>query len=271
LRIVSAVFKLLPLALATLFLIPLQIIATKLGHKDAIRTFPLWFHRLACWCLDLHVHVKGALPAKRPLLLVCNHVSWLDIVVLGSIAPVCFVAKKEVSTWPVISTFARLQRTLFIDRQRRSETGNVASNLAQRLDDGDVMVLFAEGTSSDGTRVLPLKSALIGAVYQAMTVDTKMAFVQPVVLAYTHRSGLPITRGERADIAWYGDMDLGPHLLGVVAGGPVDVSVSFGALHEAHDFDRKTLTKSLENDMSALLQEIMRPDVKIAEKPSQAR
>ena len=142
-----------------------------------------------------------------------------------------FVAKKEVAGWPIFGWLAKLQRTVFIDRERRHRTGAATQEIAERLLGGDAVVLFAEGTSSDGNRVLPFRSALIGAVHHAIGSSThhERVTVQPLSLAYVNLSGLPLGRAFRSRVAWYGDADLISHLVGECAAGTVDVKVSWGA------------------------------------------
>ena len=119
---------------------------------------------------------------------------------------------------------------MFIDRERRHRTGAATQEIAERLIGGDAVVLFAEGTSSDGNRVLPFRSALIGAVHHAIGSSThhERVTVQPLSLAYVDLNGLPLGRAFRSRVAWYGDADLIPHLLGVCSAGAVDVIVSWG-------------------------------------------
>ena len=141
-----------------------------------------------------------------------------------------FVAKKEVAGWPIFGWLAKLQRTVFIDRERRHRTGAATQEIAERLIGGDAVVLFAEGTSSDGNRILPFRSALIGAVHHAIGSSTHhdRVTVQPLSLAYVNLNGLPLGRAFRSRVAWYGDADLIPHLVGVCSAGAVDVTVSWG-------------------------------------------
>ena len=113
------------------------------------------------------MRVVGEPVRGRAVLFVSNHVSWADIVVIGSIAPVAFVAKREVADWPLVGITARMQRTVFVDRARRHQTGDAIGEIVERLAAGTSVVLFAEGTSSDGNRVLPFRSALVGAVKEA--------------------------------------------------------------------------------------------------------
>ncbi|MDH3582345.1 MAG: 1-acyl-sn-glycerol-3-phosphate acyltransferase, partial [Hyphomicrobiales bacterium] len=139
---------------------PVQWALLKLAPNQA-RRFPHWYHRRVCRLLGIRFKVEGEIAQSRRVLLVSNHVSWLDIPVLSALSPLSFVAKSEVSKWPFVSWLAKLQRTVFIDRTRRADVGTVSSQMRRRLEDGDVLVLFAEGTSTDGNRVLPFKSALL--------------------------------------------------------------------------------------------------------------
>src|SRR3977135_2754232 len=178
--------------------------------------------------------------------------SWLDICVITALAPVVFVAKSEVARWPVFGSLASLQRTVFIDRRARHQTGTATREIAARLLGGDVVVLFAEGTSSDGIRGLPFPSSLVGAVHHALgnTTHHTHVTVQPMSLAYVGFGGVPMGRGLRERVAWYGDVELVPHLLGVLALGAVDVTVSWGEA-TAYDMsaDRKAIARGAEQSV----------------------
>ncbi len=226
--------------LSLLALLPFHFIAITIGGPNAGAVTMRW-HRFVLFLMGVRVRVRGAPAPGRPLLLLSNHMSWLDIPVLASRMPLSFIAKQEVAGWPVIGWLAKLQRTIFVDRQRRHRTGQVADQVAGRLARGDVIVLFAEGTSSDGNTVLPFRSALIGSAHRAIDGE-ESATVQPVALAYTHVYGLPLGRQHRAKVAWFGDMDLAPHLKAVLASGAIDVEVVFGPPHDlAPHSDRKDI------------------------------
>lgn len=229
---------LVPVVLVTLLGIPLQwaSVALKLPTR---RLIPLIYHRFLLRMIGLRVREVGAPADVRPLILVSNHMSWLDIVVLGSRFPLGFVAKSEVASWPGIGLLAKLQRTVFVDRSSRTATAKVNDAIAQRLREGDPVVLFAEGTSSDGNRVLPFRSALLGATREAFGTGAP-ASVQPLAIAYVGLGGIPLGRALRPRLAWYGDMDLAPHLLAILKRGGVDVEVRFGVPLSGED--RKALT-----------------------------
>lgn len=245
---IRCVLVLTAFAILTIALAPLQLIG--LAFRLPIqRTIPYYYHRILCALIGVRIRMVGERAPDFPLLILSNHASWLDIVVITALTPAVFVAKKEVARWPVFGWLAKLQRTVFIDRERRHRTGAATQEIAERLLGGDAVVLFAEGTSSDGNHVLPFRSALIGAVHHAIGSSTRhdRVTVQPLSLAYTGLSGLPLGRADRNRIAWYGDLDLVPHLVRVCAAGAVDVVASWGE-PVAYDMsaDRKDITRTAE-------------------------
>ena len=229
-------------ALALALLLPFHLIAVALGGRSSMKVAQLW-QRFVCFLIGLRVTVTGAPAGERPLLLLANHTSWLDIPVLAGVAPLSFIAKSEVAAWPIVGFLARTQRTVFVERDRRHATGAQADEVAGRLSKGDIIVLFAEGTSSDGNKVLPVRSALVGAAQRAIA-DGGAATVQPVAIAYRKMLGLPLGRQHRPRVAWYGGTDLLPHLKRVLSEGGIDVHVVFGPPHRlAADDDRKAVTR----------------------------
>lgn len=241
----------------TLPLMPLQQIFLWTWPGMA-RRFPMHYHRMACRLLGIRVEVTGKPPVEGPLLIVSNHVSWLDILVLSSVAPVSFVAKKEVNGWPFFGTLARLQRTVFVDRERRHATGNSRDEMGERLKAGDILVLFPEGTSSDGRNILPFKSSFFGAA------EIAGVLVQPVTLAYRGHRNLPMTRRILPSYAWYGSMELAPHLLGALAQGPIEVAVvCHTPLSLSGERTRKALARHAEGEVRRGLSRALHGSVEI--------
>ena len=207
----------------TLLGIPTQVVALALGLPQ-VRTIPVFYHRVCCRIIGLHLDVRGAIARERPMLYAVNHTSYLDIAVLGALIDGCFVAKREVSGWPLFGLLARLQRTVFVDRQIR-DIARQRDMIADRLRAGDRLILFPEGTSSDGNRALPFKSALFSVA--ETRIDGRPVSVQPVSVAYTRLDGMPIGRTLRPFFAWYGDMELAPHIWRMAGFGKVTVVVEF--------------------------------------------
>ncbi len=241
---------------------PLQAVALRL-RLPWRRKIPIVFHRLGCRMLRLRGIERGTRLSDQPMLIIANHSSWLDIPVLGSRQPLCFVAKSEIAGWPLFGWLAKAQRSIFVERERRQATGDAARAMAETLAEGDPVVLFAEGTSNDGNRLLPFRSALVGAARDAIANGGhRRVTVQPVSIVYVRYGGLPMGRQMRARAAWYGDLDLVPHLRQVVAGAPIDVIVTYGPplVFEAGS-DRKRLTREAESILRAISGDTLRdPD-----------
>lgn len=238
---------------------PLQMISNLCRWKLA-RTLPVTVHRITTRILGIRIRIAGLPPGRKPTLVVSNHVSWLDIVVISSVQPFSFIAKAEVERWPIFGLLAKLQNSVFIDRQRRVATAEANDAIARRLSAGDAMILFAEGTTGDGNRLLPFRSSLVGAAQAALQgQDSNQACpveIKPLAISYTHRHGLPITRRDRPKIAWYGDMDLVPHFWAFLREGAVDVTLSWGEPIPLNgDIDRKSVTALVQDIIRATLRQ----------------
>jgi len=200
---------------------PLQSVMLPLGIPLS-RRLPHIFHRGCCRILGLDVQLWGERSRERPTLFICNHTSYLDIIALGGVLPGSFVAKQEVRGWPLFGYLSRLQRTVFVER-RRDATARHRDEMVERLEAGDNLILFPEGTSNDGNRVLPFKTSFFGIAEKP--VRGKALAVQPVSIAYTKLNGIPMGRRYRPYYAWYGDMDLASHLFEMAGLGRATVVV----------------------------------------------
>ncbi|MBP2311663.1 lysophospholipid acyltransferase family protein [Azospirillum soli] len=208
----------------TLLLIPVQTLAVAL-KLPARHRIPVFYHRICARIIGFDVVVRGERVAQGPVLFVSNHSSYLDITVLGSVIPGSFVAKSEVAGWPFFGTLAKLQQTVFVERKARAGVERQRDELGARLDAGDSLILFPEGTSSDGNRTLPFKTALFAVA--ARRIGDKPLTVQPVSITPTRLDGIPMGIAFRPYYAWYGDMDLAPHLWTVFTLGRMTVEVEF--------------------------------------------
>ena len=198
--------RLVLLLLWTFVSMPIQGVCLLLPGRPKVvfaRFYWAWFCRL----LGMRVRVIGE-PARadgRRVVFVSNHSSWIDVPVLGGRLDGCFVSKGEVAEWPLVSAIARLGRTVFVSRQRgliRQERDAMRA----RLTDGDNLILFPEGTTSDGSRVMPFRSSFF-----AVAEGPDPPLIQPVSVVYDRLAGLPTGRATRPLFAWYGDMDLASH------------------------------------------------------------
>lgn len=246
-------------ALVTAFLGPAQWFGHTTGLYSGRRVRRLW-HRTVALALGLRIRVFGQLANDRPLMIASNHISWADITVFGAIADISFIAKSEMATWPFFGWLARMQGSIFVEREKRGKSGKQAREIAARLAKGDVIVLFAEGTTGDGNTLTPFKSSLFGAASMKLAAgDEEAVWIQPVAIAYTRLHGVPMGRQQRPLAAWIGDEDLVPHLRGVLARPAMDVEVHFGepiALRKGTS--RKETAQIMENEVRSMMQRALR-------------
>lgn len=210
--------------------------------KDSARyARALWLQRIARRVgriFNLKIQAGGDIPANG--LLISNHVSYVDILVLVSLAPAMFVAKREVKSWPVMGFLAQLGGTLFIDRQRRTQVGEVNNEIENALKAGALVIIFPEGTSSDGKTVLPFKSSLLEPATQKK---------HPLSISHIQYT---LQNGEAdEEVCYWGDDVFFPHLLNLLSKRNVRASVRFAPIKK-HSVDRKELAQQLRADILEL-------------------
>jgi 1-acyl-sn-glycerol-3-phosphate acyltransferase len=207
----------------------------------------IWMQLAAKRCLmamAIRVDSRGQ-PAKGAVI-VSNHLSYIDILVMASLTPVVFVAKKEVRGWPLFGWFAAKSGTLFIDRNKRGDVARIAEEITPVITAGLTIVIFLEGTTSDGSTVLPFKASLLEpAVAQGWR-------VVPAALTYETPPG----RTAGTEVCWWGDMELPGHLLNLSTLPWVQARVAWGEARAATG-DRKSLAHALREDVVALREHIL--------------
>lgn len=213
--------------------------ALRLGRGDS-GAIPMLWHRAISRSLGVRSSVIGEVETGS-VLYVLNHLSWLDIPVVGSHLQGAFVAKSEVGSMGMVGFLADIQRTIYVERDRRHRTADQADEISKRLRAGENVILFPEGTSNDGVRILPFKSSLFSVVEGE---GAEALRIQPLTLAYTHINGLPITRNRLIELAWIGDMDLAPHAFDCMRLGRIEARLLAHAPVRRADFpDRKALSR----------------------------
>lgn len=187
--------------------------------------------------------VHGEPPAEGPRLLLANHISWLDILVINAAAPCRFVSKSEVRRWPLVGPLVEGTGTLFIERARRSDARRVVFQIAERLRAGDVLAVFPEGTTGDGRSLLPFHPNLLQAA-----VETDMP-VQLLGLRYRHA-----LKGEPHDAPTYvGDTSLVTSVWRTLGARHVQAELHVGDTDTAQGRDRRTWAQSLRRDLARRL------------------
>ena len=194
------------------------------------------------WLLSIQIDLEGEIDtSNNSNLYISNHLSYLDIPILGSTLPMRFVAKSEVEFWPLFGFLAKLGRSIFISR-KRSDSLDQKNKIFKSLSSDEKVFIFPEGTTSDGNRVLDFKSSSFSAL------EGKNFSIQPIVIVYSDLNGIPINRWLRPVIAWYGDMDLKPHLLKLASLRSIKVKLIYLDVVNMKNFcDRKDISNYLEN------------------------
>jgi 1-acyl-sn-glycerol-3-phosphate acyltransferase len=194
--------------------------------------------------LDVELKVVGAPPRQGPLLLVSNHISWVDILALHAACQCRLVAKSDVKQWPVIGTLATGGGTLYVQRESRRDAMRVVDQMAQALQDGDILAVFPEGTTSDGDSVLPFHGNLVQAAISAN------APVQPVALQFVHgRSGRP-----RRDVTYMGDESLVGSIWRTLCARDLCAVLVFGTPQRADGRDRRAWAQELRREITVMRQ-----------------
>ena len=209
------------------------------------RRFAQVYWVVLCRVMGVRRRVVGqeARREGRPVLFVSNHTSWLDVMTLGGTLEGCFVAKTEVGTWPVVSVIAKLGRTVFISR-KAAETGRERDDMRARLEGGNNLILFPEGTSSDGARTLSFRSPFFS-VAEGRDGAVRPV-IQPVSIVYDRIDGLPVGRAARPISSWYGDMNLGGHFYRLAAYRSLRATVLLhGVIDPANYPSRKELSRAV--------------------------
>ncbi len=222
-------------------LAPLQYTAALLSGGRMPTRLPALFHRLACRVMGLVVDVRGTMHGGQTVW-ISNHLSYLDIMAIGSVAQCSFVAKDDVRGWPVFGLLARLQDTVFISRTAR-RAADVGLALSTALDNGKSLVVFPEGTTSDGATVLPFKSSL----FEVLIGDPTQAgpVLQPLTVSIESIDGYAVGVANRDLYAYHGDASLGPHLLRFLGTKGATVRLTFHAPLGNHTMtSRKTLANA---------------------------
>ena len=224
-------------------LIPVQFIFIKLKTKLRF-ILPKLFHKGLIKILGVKLEVKGEVSKHCPLLLAANHSSYLDIIILSTIFPVCFIAKEEISEWPFFGFLAKMQNTIFINRSNFKSLESVRK-LNNQIDNQFATVLFPEATTGTGKNILNFKSSLFK-IFE----DTDTIGLQNISLCYTHMNSMPIDNRIRAFLSWYGDMSMLGHLRSFLSISSVKVKVIINPLFNTTDLNRKEISLMSRNQIA---------------------
>lgn len=199
--------------------------------------YPRAYHAFLCRLFGIRIIVEGDIETEGRVVYVGNHISYLDIEVIGSVLTGTFIAKKEVESWPILGILGKMQRTLYISRSPKDaqrETGV----MLERLEENIPLIIFPEGTSSDGTNVLPFKTSFFEILLN------RNVKIQPFTISVMEVDGKPVTStAVRDQYTWYGDMTMEPHLWAFAKGRGAVVKVIFQKPVLSNEFNnRKALS-----------------------------
>mgnify|MGYP001154545474 CR=1 FL=1 len=229
--------RLIIFLLLTLALLPFQFIIV-FFIKNYAYIIPYFYHKICLRIFGIKIKTFGKVSINSPILLISNHASYLDIIILGSLFKTSFIAKKEISKWPLLGILAKLQNTIFIDR-RVSSLKNQENQIIKHLNEKKNLVIFPEGTSSDGNRVLPFKSSLFNIFEKNL--NSKI-LVQTITIVYKKINGIPMNRIERKNITWHSNMDLIPNIFNVLKKLSIEVEIIFNdEFLPSKEYDRKKI------------------------------
>ena len=229
--------RLIIFLLLTLALLPFQFIIV-FFIKNYAYIIPYFYHKICLRIFGIKIKTFGKVSINFPILLISNHASYLDIIILGSLFKTSFIAKKEISKWPLLGILAKLQNTIFIDR-RVSSLKKQENQIIKHLNEKKNLVIFPEGTSSDGNRVLPFKSSLFNIFEKNL--NSKI-LVQTITIVYKKINGIPMNRIERKNITWHSNMDLIPNIFNVLKKLSIEVEIIFNdEFLPSKEYDRKKL------------------------------
>lgn len=246
-KLIKSLLIIIFLILLTIILLPIQSII-RLFNFSASYTIPMFYHRIILKLLSIKIKIVGT-PSADASLIVSNHASWIDIFIISSIIHTSFVAKNDVSTWPFVSYLAKLQKTIFIDRNSPKKLTETSDIIKNRLLNHENVTIFPEGTSTDGNKILPFKSSIFIICEKIRRSEIK---IQPISIAYKKYNGLTMGRTQRQLIAWYGDMNLLSHLYGIIKAGNFDIEVTF---HNKIDISENKTRKDIAKECETLVRQ----------------
>lgn len=262
------IFRIVSIVLVSLPLLAAQALMVKFAKRRWWPLAGLW-HRTICRILGVEIRMKGKVAHNGPVLYASNHISWLDIIVLGGrLENASFIAKSEMASWGFIGTMCSLHKTIFVNRMRRTDTKNQADRLTSRVKQGHSLILFPEGTSTDGISVVKFKSSLFSVAERADEASDHKLLIQPVTLAFTEMNGVPLVRSQRPLVAWLGDVELFEHLRQFLGLAKTVATIEF---HEPTTLSevgsRKELARYCEAKVRAGLERAHRLEMRMGPRP----
>ncbi len=245
--ILRLIFILFFLVLIIAISIPIQIICNTIGFKLK-KLYPLFFYQLIKITIGININFNKAKFNKRKngVLYIANHVSWFDIICLGTLLNARFVAKKEVSKMGIFGFLAKLSNTFFIDNENKIKIIEYNNFIRKKLQKGENFIIFPEGTTSDGNGIINFKSSMLECAFD----ESNQLNIQPISICYSKLNNIPMGIYLRRNIAWVGDTSMVAAMANFLRSGRITVDIIFHELMSISNFkNRKELASYCENQI----------------------
>ena len=250
--ILILIFLLLIIAIS----IPTQILCNIVGFKFK-KLYPLYFYQMVKIILGININFNKAKINNRNkgVLYIANHVSWFDIICLGTLLNARFIAKKEVAKMGIFGFLASLSNTFFIDNENKHKIVEYNHLIRNKLKRGENFIIFPEGTTSDGNGILNFKSSMLECAFD----DSQQINIQPISICYSKLNNIPMGIYLRRNIAWVGDIPMVAAMANFLRSGRITVDVIFHELMSTNNFkNRKELATHCENQILSGLNQTLK-------------
>ncbi len=224
------------LILIILISIPIQFFFNLIGFRFK-KLYPLLFYRMIKISTGININFDSAKLDKKNsgVLYIANHVSWFDIICLGTLLDARFIAKKEVSKMGIFGFLAKLSNTFFIDNENKNKIIEYNNSIQKKLQEGENFIIFPEGTTSDGNGIISFKSSMLECAFD----DNNKINIQPISICYSKLNNIPMGIYLRRNIAWVGDTSMVAAMVNFLRSGRITVDIIFHDTMSINNFENR--------------------------------
>ena len=224
------------LILIILISIPIQFFFNLIGFRFK-KLYPLLFYRMIKISTGININFDSEKIDKKNsgVLYIANHVSWFDIICLGTLLDARFIAKKEVSKMGIFGFLAKLSNTFFIDNENKNKIIEYNNSIQKKLQEGENFIIFPEGTTSDGNGIISFKSSMLECAFD----DNNKINIQPISICYSKLNNIPMGIYLRRNIAWVGDTSMVAAMVNFLRSGRITVDIIFHEIMSINNFENR--------------------------------
>ena len=234
--LIRLIIILIFLILIILISIPIQFFFNLIGFRFK-KLYPLLFYRMIKISTGININFDSAKLDKKNsgVLYIANHVSWFDIICLGTLLDARFIAKKEVSKMGIFGFLAKLSNTFFIDNENKKKIIEYNNSIQKKLQEGENFIIFPEGTTSDGNGIISFKSSMLECAFD----DNNKINIQPISICYSKLNNIPMGIYLRRNIAWVGDTSMVAAMVNFLRSGRITVDIIFHDTMSINNFENR--------------------------------